>query len=148
MYCPLAWHFCHKSSQNMIEKIQFRCLQLLTNDYDSDYKMLLEKTKNPTMEIRRMRTLALEVFKTLNDLNPKFMKEIFNFSPHCSHRKRDIFVHSRNTVNYGNKSLKSLGPHIWNSLPEKIKATTSISIFKNFIKSWFGPKCKCKMCLI
>ena len=63
MYCPLAWHFCPKSSQNKIEKIQYRCLQLLTNDYDSDYKQLLEKTEKPTMEIRRFRTLALEILK-------------------------------------------------------------------------------------
>ena len=29
------------------------------------------------MEVRRVRTLALETFKTLNDLNPTFMKNIF-----------------------------------------------------------------------
>ena len=29
------------------------------------------------MEIRRLGTLALETFKTLNDLNPAFMKNIF-----------------------------------------------------------------------
>ena len=44
----------------MIEKIQYRCLQLLTNDFDSDYKLLLEKTKTPTMEIKRICTIALE----------------------------------------------------------------------------------------
>ena len=147
MYCPLAWHFCFKLSQNMIEKIQYRCLQLLTNDFDSDCKLLLEKTKTPTMETKRIRTIALEIFKTLNDLNPNFMKDIFNFSPHFTHKKHNIFVHPHNTVTYGNKSLKSLGPHIWNSLPEQIKATNSISVFKNFIKDWFGPKCKCKLCL-
>ena len=93
------------------------------------------------MEIRRLRTLALEIFKTLNDLNPTVMKNIFNFSPRCTHRKHDIFVHPRKTANYGDKSLKSVGPHIWNSLPDEIKATTSLSIFKKFIKNWFGPKC-------
>ena len=146
MHCPLAWHFCPKSSQNKIEKIQHSCLQLLTNDYDSDYKQLLEKTEKPTMEIRRLHTLALEIFKTLNDLNPTFMKNIFNFSPQCTHKKHDIFVHRRKTANYGDKSLKSVGPHIWNSLPDEIKATTSLSIFKKFIKNWFGQKCKCKLC--
>ena len=147
MYCPLAWHFCPKSSQNMIEKIQYRCLQLLTNDYDSDYEFLLEKTKSPTMETKRIRTIALEIFKTLNDLNPSFMKDIFKLSPHFTHKKHNIFVHPRNTVTYGNKSLKSLGPHMWNSLPEQIKATNSLYVFKNFIKDWFGPNCKCKICL-
>ena len=94
MYCPLAWHFCLKLSQNMIEKIQYRCLQLLTNDFDSDYKLLLEKTKTPTMETKRIRTIALEIFKTLNDLNPNFMKDIFNFSPHFTHKKTQYFCTS------------------------------------------------------
>ena len=30
MYCPLTWHFCSKSSQNKIEKIQYRSLKMLT----------------------------------------------------------------------------------------------------------------------
>ena len=29
------------------------------------------------MEVRRFGTLALETFKTLNDLNPAFMKNLF-----------------------------------------------------------------------
>ena len=29
------------------------------------------------MEVRRLRTLALETFKTLNDLDPAFMKNLF-----------------------------------------------------------------------
>ena len=27
MYCPLAWHFCFKSFQNRMEKIQYRSLK-------------------------------------------------------------------------------------------------------------------------
>ena len=63
IYCPLTWHFCSKPSQNKIEKIQYRSLKMLTNDYNSDYKDLLEITKTSTMEIKRLRTLALEVLK-------------------------------------------------------------------------------------
>ena len=147
MYCPLAWHFCPKSSQNKIEKIHYRCLKMLTNDYHSDYKALLKSTGKPTMETRRIRVLATEIFKTLNNLNPSFMKDIFHFSPYNTHKKHDIFVHSRNTSTYGDKSLRALGPHTWNSLPENIKSTASLFVFKEFIKNWFGPKCKCKLCL-
>ena len=105
MYCPLTWHFCSKSSQNKIEKIQYRSLKILTNDYNSDYKDLLEITKTSTMEIKRLRTLALEVFKTVNNLNPDFMNDIFYLSPYQTHKKYDIFVHSRNTASFGDKSL-------------------------------------------
>ena len=73
------------------------------------------------------------------------MKDIFNFSPHRTHRMHDSFVHSRNTYNYGNRRLRVLETHTWNSLPENIKSTTSMMTFRDFIESWFGPKCKCKL---
>ena len=47
----------------------------------SDYKVLLNETRN-SMEIKRVRTLALEIFKTLNNLNPDFTKDVFSFSPY------------------------------------------------------------------
>ena len=59
MYFPLAWHFCSKSSQSKIEKSKYRSLKLIANDYNSDYKFLLNETGNSTMEIRRPHTLAL-----------------------------------------------------------------------------------------
>ena len=64
------------------------------------------------MEIKRLRTLALEIFKTLNNLNPSFMKYMFNFSPYSTHRKHDTFVPTRNTSNYGDRSLTALLDHI------------------------------------
>ena len=62
---------------------------------------------------------------------------------YVTHRKYDILVHSQDASSYSDRSLRVLGPHTWNSLPENIKSTTSVIIFKDFIKNWFGPKCKC-----
>ena len=76
MYFPLVWHFTSKSAQNKIEEIQYRFLKLITNDYNSDYKFLLNEKGNSTMEIKGLRTLALNISKTLNKLNPHFMKDI------------------------------------------------------------------------
>ena len=76
MYFPLVWHFTSKSSQNKIEEIQYRFLKLITNDYNSDYKFLLNEKGNSTMEIKGLRTFALNISKTLNKLNPHFMKDI------------------------------------------------------------------------
>ena len=42
------------------------------------------------MEIRRMRTLALDIFQILKNLNPNSMKGIFNLPPRSTHRKHDI----------------------------------------------------------
>ena len=91
------------------------------------------------MEVKRLRTLATEVFKTLNGLNPTYMKEIFYLSPYETHKKYDLYVQKRNTTKYGSHTLRVLGAHIWNSLPEKIKKLSSLNEFKSFIKQWCGP---------
>ena len=68
-------HFCSSKSLYKIEKIQEQVLRLLHNGFASDYAELLKKSGKATMEIKRLGCLALEIFKTVNNLN---MKEIFS----------------------------------------------------------------------
>ena len=49
-------------------------------------------------------------------------------------------------VRYGKNSLRVLGAHIWNSLPENIKCTDSVYELKNFLKGWYG--CNCYLCIV
>ena len=93
------------------------------------------------MEVKRLRTLALEVFKTL--MNPEYMKEIFHKAAFTTHRPLNLEVNEKHTTKYGNKSLRCLGTHIWNSLPSQIKKETDYTKFKEFINDWFRMKCKC-----
>ena len=37
-------------------------------------------------------------FRTLHDLSPNFMKEMFYCFPNLSHRKNNLYVHTRNTI--------------------------------------------------
>ena len=76
-YCPLVWHFCSCESMRKLERIQERAFRLLLNDHESDYEQLLTKVNKPTLEIRRLKFLATENFKTINNLNPPYMKEFF-----------------------------------------------------------------------
>ena len=57
-YCPLLWYFYFKKSMNKIERIQYRALQFLHNDCDSDYNTLLKKSNKCSMEVRRLRKMA------------------------------------------------------------------------------------------
>ena len=47
------------------------------------------------------------------------MKEIFFKTTNLTHRPFDIKVNQDSSTKHSQKSLKSLGPHIWNSLPKK-----------------------------
>ena len=93
------------------------------------------------MEIPRLRTLAVEIFKTLNEINPPLPKE------NAKVRQNDIIVKRINTSRFGTQSLRSLGPKIWNNLPSNIKSETSFLKFKEYIKTWLGLKCRCKVCI-
>ena len=92
------------------------------------------------MKVNWLQTLAVEVFKTLNNMNPEYMKEMFHKAAFLTHRT----LNENNTVKYGNKSLRFLGSHISNSLPNQIKKWTDYTTFKEFFNDWFGMKCKCK----
>ena len=63
-----------------IESIQKKALQLLYNDFRSNHSQLLDKAKKSTMTVVRLRCLCLEIYKTLNRLNPAFMTEFFKLS--------------------------------------------------------------------
>ena len=139
-YGPVIWHFTTRKGINKIEKVQERSLKFILNDYDKTYFQLLDISKKPSMEVKRLRILITEIFKTLNDSNPVFMKDIFHYCQNKSHKKHNLHVHSRNMSRYGNNSLRVLGAHIWNSLPENIKCTNSAYEIKNFLKGWYGCK--------
>ena len=75
-YCPLVWHFCSCKSSQKIEKIQLRCLRIIYNDYSSDYQTLLKLSQKPSMEIKRLRNLALEIFKTKSRFSAKLNSRV------------------------------------------------------------------------
>ncbi len=143
-YCPLVWHFCSNESNKKMEKIQKRALRLLLNDTISSYDELLKKANMPYMKIKRLQQLAIEIFKTLNGLNPVYMQDIFIRNTTSESKK--LYIPSHNAKTYGEKSLRILGPEIWNGLPEHFRTEDSIENFKILIKTWSGPTCKCNMC--
>ena len=131
-----------------IEKIQERALRFLYNDHRSSYIDLLSKSERCIMHVSRLRALCIEVFKTLKNLNPSFMHEIFiiKSSTYSSRNPNDLQHYRPNQVTFGSNSLQSLGPQIWNGLPNEIKSAENLNSFKHLIKKWDGPSCKCSAC--
>ena len=68
-----------------MEKIQKRALRILYNDFSSDHESILNKSGKSTMEVKDLRTLALQVFNTANSVNPEYMKETFHKTAFSTH---------------------------------------------------------------
>ena len=137
-YCPLVWFFSSPESLRKIERLQERALRILYNDYVSNGKSLLEKAKKTTFLIKQHKSLAIEIFKTLNDLNPVYMKDIFVKNEHPrnlrdNHRhQNDLEIPTYKAFTYGECSLRVLGPKIWNALPSDLKMPILFMCLRNF----------------
>ena len=77
-YCPLVWMFLSASLLKKIENLQKRALMFLYNNYEISYEELLLKSDRGTMNVNRLRLPCIEIYKTINNLNPEFLRDLFN----------------------------------------------------------------------
>ena len=86
------------------------------------------------MNVSNYRSLCIEIFKTLNDINPSFIKGIFKLRmtnrPTREKYKLNLEIPKSTQVRFGTKSLRYIGPKVWNSLPYHIKSSENLTIFK------------------
>ena len=118
-YCPLVWHFSSKTDTDTMERIQKRTLQSVLDDYESDYETLLQKA---TLQTGRIKTQAIEIFKTFYSLDLICMNEIFQTNPSITHKlcsKNNLVTHGYNSKTYGKNSFKILGPTTWTPMNTK-----------------------------
>ena len=91
-YCPLVWHICSIKNTQKVEKIHERGLHIILNDYQSDYKAVLESSGRELMYISRLKKLAMFVYKSYNNTSLGLTNDIFN--------KKDIPYNLRDNSNH------------------------------------------------
>ena len=75
-YCPLIWHFCSQYSTNKLEKVQERALRFVYNYYVSSHADLLKTAGAEYLHIKRVKEMAREVFKIVNNIAPTFIENL------------------------------------------------------------------------
>ena len=102
------------------------------------------------MKVNRLRTLCIEIYKSINNINPMYMNGIFKLRETSravrSNYKINLDVPAINQVSFGDKSLRYYGPKISKTIPFHIKLSENLEAFKNIIENWNGVSCKCKVC--
>jgi hypothetical protein len=147
-YCPLAYIFCNKMSKRMMEKINERSLRFVFNDYTSSYIELLEKGQRISLSSYRNRLIAIQVYKSLNNLSPPYLCNMFVRKENAYDLRDDCQVVQPyvKTVTHGLLSVTYHGAKIWNSLPVYIKRATSLNSFKYLLNNYNTPLCECSFC--
>ena len=147
-FCPLVWHNCSKRNTNKLERLHYRALKFIYQDFSSSYDDLIERAGVSTLEMRRMRQLAIEVFKILAGDRPTYMSNLVipkNSKYSCRYSNL-LEVPSVQSEKHGKNSFRFKSVKIWNSLPEHIRASTKFSNFKHLLFKWNGAKCRCSAC--
>ena len=147
-FCPLTWHFCGEAYTKKLEKIQERALRFIYEDYISDYHTLLSRSRLPSLKLRRMRTMALEIHKIIHKQGPTYLHDLvvikecsFNF------RYKNIAkIPQVRTTSFGSNSFRFSAPKLWNSLPQHFRDEVSFERFKGLINAWSGESCSCSFC--
>ena len=62
---------------NKVESLQKIAFRFLCGNYGSSYESILKLDGKNTINVTRLKCLCIEIFKTLNNINPAFINEIF-----------------------------------------------------------------------
>ena len=76
-YCPLAWMFFNAKSLKKVENLQKRVFHFLYEHYNSPLENIRKKSGKVCMEVNRLRYLCIEIYKTINNINPRITKQTF-----------------------------------------------------------------------
>jgi hypothetical protein len=114
-YCPLVWHFCGESNTKKLEKIQERALRFIYNNSDSSYENLLEQSQLPSLRLRRLRSMAIEVFKIINKQTPVYLHDLVTIkkSSYSFGYNNTVNIPRVKTTSYGLHSLRYGAAKLW-----------------------------------
>ena len=146
-YYPLIW-MCHsRSLNNKINKIHESVLRIMFNDNTRSFEDLPRKAGSVKIHHKNIQTLAVEIYKVLQDLPSTLMSELFRVKDIDYNLRGGIILNSNNvkSVNYGIETISHLAPIIWRQVPNKIRESCSLKVFKLQIKKWIPTSCPCRI---
>ena len=68
-YCPLVWHFCGKTNNQKLEKIQEQSLRILRDTFELTYEELLHKNGSSSLLLYRLKLFIIETYKSFHHMN-------------------------------------------------------------------------------
>ena len=131
-----------------MNKIHERSLRLLLKNYKDDFQDLLRSSGDISIHQRCINSLLTEVYKYIHGLSPEIMNEVFSTRANIYNtRQFNVFeTHIPTSNRYGLNSIPYKANQLWNLLPENLKSSPSLTLFKNEIKLWQCFNCPCNIC--
>ena len=97
---------------------------------------MLKSNNQITVHQRNLQVLMTEVFKIINGLSLTIMHNFYIFRENTRNIQNFQIIsnENKNTVSYGQETIKFRTPSLWTTLPEECKPTNSLNILKRILK--------------
>ena len=138
-YCCSVWGCAGSTEINQPQKLQNRAARIITNSsFATPSRPLIVELGWKTIEELIGNESKTMVFKSLNDLAPQYLCNLFTRNSACASRnlrntETDLRLPKKNSAN-GQKCFSFRGAKLWNSLPAESKTASSLNGFKKSIK--------------
>ena len=136
-YCPVVWMFHTKELNNQISSLNEKALRLTYQNRNSSFDELLKLDKSVSIHYRNLQYLLTEKYKVKMGLSPPIMNDSLTLNQNAFYNLRSgVTVTRRNirTNKFGFETISKIGAVLWRNLPNDIKNSDSINIFKYKIK--------------
>ena len=139
--CPAWYTNLTEKTKKKIRIMQNKCIRLclrldkMHHISDKDFRLINWLSTSKRVD----RCINTITFKFFNNTCPYYLKEIFEFAPHCKIGTRNKFAKLKilfRKTNMGQKAISFVGPSLWNNLPELIKKTDNLNTFKHSVKNY------------
>ena len=139
-YCCSVWGCCGATKLKTLQKLQNRAARIITGSpFDTPAAPLLQRLGWPSIDKLINRETCTMVFKSLNDLAPENLGNIFSklsdvHAKVLRNTKCNLALPKMRTA-YGQKSFAFRGANAWNKLDSEMKLAPSIQSFKSKLKA-------------
>ena len=134
-YCPLIWMLCNKGANQIIDRTHKHGLQMLYEDYECSFEILLTLSGSVCIHVRNLQKLMIEIYKSRNHLSPSLVWE-FHEKKHVEYNLRTknlCKLPKTRSTSFELESLSFRGSFLWNTLDDSIKNEQTLLVFKKKI---------------
>ena len=142
-YGIISWGLSYETHQKhlfLLQKKVLRCISF--QPYCSASLPIFHSLKILTLKDLIHFNILNFVYKSINKFTPPVFHNFFQLSQNVHlHGTRqasrgDLFQTSKNTIQYGLRSMQYFGSKLWNTIPVYVRIATSVSIFKSKLKEF------------
>ena len=138
-YCNAVFVGLRTSSLKPMQSLQNQAAKVILQKrkFDSASDCLKELHWLPIIQRIHFKVLCL-VFKCIYNTAPGFLKQLIQFRKSTYNTRSScnppLFV-PRTFTSFGSRAFSSLGPKLWNDLPDSLKSSSSFVTFKQNLKT-------------